>query len=55
MYELMLSEIPIVTPVVFYLMKILKSSILFVMLRTVNSCSSILTLFKNGSVTMKGF
>jgi hypothetical protein len=54
MYELILSAIPIVTPVVSYWLMILNSSIILVMLRTVNCCSSILTLFKNGSVIMSG-
>jgi hypothetical protein len=54
MYVLMLSAIPIATPVVSYWLMIFNSSIIFVMLRTVNFCSSILTLFINGSLTMAG-
>jgi len=46
MYVLMLSAIPIVIPVVSYWLMILNSSIILVMLRTVNCCISILTLFK---------
>ena len=50
----MLSAIPIVTPVVSYKLRILNSSLIFVMLRTVKCCIYILTLFKSGSGTMAG-
>jgi len=53
-HVLMLSAIPIVSPVVSYFVRILMSSIMFVSLGTVKSCSSILTLFKNESWTNAG-
>jgi hypothetical protein len=51
-YVLMLSAIPIVTPVVSYWLMILNSSI--ILLKTVKYCSSILTVFKIGSMKMTG-